>query len=215
MLRAAVGLASAFSVIGSLSTATSAHLTPACRPEHSRTVRENHQLRVYSVSARDGQGRRVWACLLRSGTRTSLGYHSFDYHYEEDVEPIRLNGAIVGWRHWVHDREGWSYRLRVRNMRTGELLHSHDSDIGRDACRDCYSWEASPFVMDRAGSLAWIADGSGEPGVMVRLVYKADLTRRGQVIDRGSSIDPGSLRRDARTISWRHGEGTRTAQFVR
>jgi hypothetical protein len=188
-----------------------------CHPPDSRTVhgKDNGEVRVYRLPDPEAGGPRIWACLRRSGARTSLGHRKFDNSEWEDIGPIRLRGPIVGWLDRGHDREhGW-YRARSRDLARGKLLHAHDADPSDDGCTRClYGWDALRLVMDRAGSIAWTAEGALSNSA-VRHVFKADSDRRGTAIDTDASIDPWSLRRRRRTISWVHGAETRTFRLAR
>jgi len=213
-VRIARFLAVALVVALTSSDAMAAGYERPCSPPRARTLKDNGTVRVYSVPAEYYSGRRVWACLHDGTGRTSLGYRSFDISSQDWVEPIRLQGSIVGWIHQTWGRESASYRVRSKDLATGRVLNAAWGGSGSHGCGRCWwGFEAFRLVMDRAGSIAWTARGSGE-GLSARRVLKAD-NGRGVVIDAGPRIDLGSLERRGRTITWVRGGQIRSARFSR
>jgi hypothetical protein len=194
------------------------HASTHCRPPHSRELKSNDQVRVYAKHAEYG-GRDVFACFLRTGHRHYLGLSRPNPQYVDsydEVSPIVLRGARVAWKYESAYRDGASYYIAVRDMQTEKLLRSSGRTGTQDTCNDdsCHSWEAHGPVVDGRGSIAWIATGSNLYGYRNK-VYKSDVTRHAELIDSGARIAHDSLTRDGRTISWRHGDETRTAVFAR
>jgi hypothetical protein len=188
---------------------------PYCHPRHARTLKANGKVRVYSLPL-PFRGRSVWACLYSSGKRHFLGDHDPGLPTGDDgeaVSPVRLRGALGGWeyRTWDH-YGGGSYKVAVWNARTGKLIHS-TSQSG-DGTADIPAWSSDNFVMDRAGSVAWIAIEDGYTSWTYHM-FESDTTKGARLLDSGTSIDPKSLKRHGEVVSWRNGKETRTARFVR
>ena len=213
---ACVTVTTSFAIL--LGLAAPAHASARCRPPHTQTLKSNDQVRVYDKRDRYG-GRDVYACHYRTGERHYLGlsYPDAQLSYDE-VSPILLRGARVAWKYTSSYRDGSSYYIAVRDMRTNEMLRSSGRAGTSDTCSDsdsCYSWEAYGPVVDRQGSAAWIATGHNGYGSPIHKVYKSDVTRHAELVDSGAQIVHDSLMRDGRTISWRHGDENRTAVFAR
>jgi hypothetical protein len=187
-----------------------------CQRPHTRTLKANEQVRVYDKRTRYGD-RDVYACLYRTGKQHYLGRSRDGPTYGEEVSPIRLHGALVAWKNSEWSISGGGYYLAVRNMRTEKTLRTYRQYGGQDGCYEdaCYSWDAYGPVVDRNGSAAWIATGVNVVGDVRHNVFKSDASRHAELLDYGARIDADSLVRDARTISWRHGDETRTAVFAR
>jgi hypothetical protein len=184
-----------------------------CHPRHAYTMVANRQVRVYAV-VHPYDYRDVFACYRRTGKRFELGTfdpHDVDYPYHVTV---RLSRRMVGWISSYDDRygNGW-YDIYVRDARTHALLH-HARQEGNSEDPGG-SWNADALVMDRAGSIAWIATGSNPDRTYNYEVFKSDTTRAEQTLDSGPEIDPKSLRRDGKTVTWVKGGSTRTARFLR
>jgi hypothetical protein len=129
------------------------------------------------------------------------------------VSPVRLRGALVGWKYadWSHYGSA-GYVVVVRDMATGRTLHR--AEHGGEGSEAFPAWWADNFVMDAAGSVAWIATESPSTSGEYH-VFKSDTTRGAEPLDSGPAIDPKSLRRRGKVIFWRNGNETRTATFVR
>lgn len=183
-----------------------------CHPANARTIKSNDKIRVYSVPGRYG-GRDVWACLYKTGRHRRLGARNLDsLSGGETVWPVRLSGTLVGFDRQDYDHYGGSaYAIAVRDMRTGRLVHGASQAGG--GIGGGTPWEVDDFVMDPAGSVAWIAQATD--GSYVSYVYEADTTKGAQALDSGATVDPKSLRRHGRVVTWLNGGQTRMAQFVR
>jgi hypothetical protein len=184
-----------------------------CRPRHAYTIVADRQVRVYAVV--QPEYRTVFACYRPTGRRIELGSfdpHDVDYPYSVTV---RLSGRLVGSISSYDDKYGnGSYHLVVRDVKTRAVLH-RASQSGSTAYEGEVAWTAFWLVMDRHGSVAWIAEGDGADGSRTYAVFKSDATRGSERLDLGPAIDPNSLRRDGRTVTWRNADQTRTATFER
>ena len=207
---------------------------PPCEPEGSVTLARSHETRVYQIERRRNERATLYTygCHRATGTQVLLA---------SDAEPaalfprpaISLRGPYVGYAVDT-DTEPAEPGGRMTYVEVDDLRpQDPDSEtVGLVA-------SAGPRRVARVGSLkvsprgavAWIAcpaprdnplaaDPSGQckrPGANNR-VYRARLTRAGvtrvELLDRGRSIDPASLRRarDGR-VAWRKGSRTGTAKL--
>jgi hypothetical protein len=186
-----------------------------CDPPHSYTLAANREVRVYAVLLAD-EGRDVWACYRHTGRRFNLGsFEPHDVDYPYDVM-FRLTGRLVGSLASYSDRYGeGDFRVVVRDTKTGAVLHRAHKEGSYTLDPSFPAWYPSRFVMDRAGSVAWTATTDSSDGTRVNYVFKSDTTEWGEQVDAGTDLDPGSLRRHGRMVSWTKGGATRTAQFAR
>ena len=213
MFRAAFTMALATSVL-LVAARAEASSHPVCAPRHSFTVAANREVRVYAVVDHYG-GRTVWACYLRTERRFKLGtFDPHDIDYPDRVK-VRLAGRLVGslTSHRDHYGEG-DLQVVVRDVRTGTILHRAEKQ-GNDLQEGAPAWDPARFVMDRAGSVAWTATATEVDGAQTYYVFESDSTRWAQQADAGPDLDPESLRRHGKTLTWTKGGTTRAAQFVR
>lgn len=186
-----------------------------CDPPGSRTVKSNEQVRVYWVRTTDA-GHDVWACLRRDGTRSRLGFRGETDTRRWGVQPIRLSGTLIGYAAWTYATARpyytGAYRIRVRDLATGRLLHSASANGGY---RSGHMWFSERLVMDRAGSVAWTVTGLARMAPTVQKVLVSDSTPHAVRVDEGEEVKVGSLRRTGRVVSWRHGDETRTVLLSR
>jgi hypothetical protein len=198
-----------------------AQTSRTCNPRGSSTVAENAQVRVYSVPNRYGTGREVRACFYRRGESHELGTRDVGLDGGSYVAPVILTRSIVAWEESFFDHyDNHGYDIRVLNLATHRLLHSA-AQIGDGSGAEQRAWTVRGFVVDRAGSVAWIATGrqkydlsqSYQP--VIYQVFKSDTSRGAQLLDEGTKIGAQSLRRHGKTISWREAGETRSARFMR
>jgi|tagenome__1003787_1003787.scaffolds.fasta_scaffold20882493_2 hypothetical protein len=180
---------------------------PHCRPHRSQTVAQSKAVRVYVLQ------HLVWACDRHSGERYELGVRApRDLDQPSDVR-VRLQGRIVGWVSTSSDRYGnEDYVVKSRDVPTGLTLHEYGN--GGSVMQDPgIGWTVHSFVMDRKGSIAWIATAQDVNGPVNQLVMKEDVSFDAETLDSGPDIGSRSLRRDGRTITWRHGDDQRSAEL--
>jgi hypothetical protein len=184
----------------------------ACDPRHSYTLEANRQVRVYAVVERYGP-HVVWACERQTGRRFRLG--AFDPHDPDFPNHVlvRLSGRLVGSLSSFYDHYGnTDFLVVVRDVSSGAVLHRAHKE-GNDMYGET-GWSPSKLVMDRAGSVAWTAWGF-TTGTVTGYVFKSDTTRWGEMLASGPDIDPKSLRRGGRTLTWNDGGAEQTARFAR
>jgi hypothetical protein len=197
--------------------------SPRCAVRGSTTLRENAQVRVFKLP---GHGKRrnfeVFACSKASGQGTPLGA-AFDGDYPFLGPAIDLNGPIVGHADQQCDSDFCATSIAATDMRDphpsqGNLNGSYG------APKPHHLVKVGSVRVARDGTLIWIAcpqtkrskvDGLSTPSC-VRAGHRDTvwLHFRGkpfQRLDRGRTIDPGSLRLEHGRISWIHGRQRRHA----
>jgi len=182
---------------------------PHCRPHRSRTVVQSRSVRVYVLD------HLVFACHRRSGERYDLGVRApRDLDQPSDVR-VRLQGRIVGWVATSSDRYGnEDYLVKSLDVSTGVTLHEYGN--GGSTMQDPgIGWTAHSLVMDRQGSIAWTATAEDGNGPVNQVVMKEDVSFDAETLDSAPEIDPRSLRRDGRLVTWRHGDEQRSAKLER
>jgi hypothetical protein len=231
----AVVLAALVPALGAAGSASSASpSTPPCEPDGSVTLAQTSTARVYQVERRHGDRATLYTygCLRSTGDSLLLA---------SDAEPsalfprpaISLNGPYVGYAVDTDtDTTGPGGRMTyvevddLRPQQPGQEVAGLVVSAGpRDVAR------VGSLKVSRTGGVAWIAcpapsngslatDPSGSctrPGAFDR-VYRAKLGRNGlarvELLDKGRSIDPHSLRRARHSsVVWRHGKTTFIAKL--
>jgi hypothetical protein len=228
----AVVLAALVPALGAAGTASPA--TPPCEPDGSVTLAQTSVARVYQLERRHGDRATLYTygCLRSTGDQLLLA---------SDAEPsalfprpaISLTGPYVG---YAVDTDtdttspgGRKTYVEVDDLRpqqpgqemAGLVVSAGPRDVAR----------VGSLKVSRTGGVAWIAcpapsngplasDPSGSctrPGAYDR-VYRAKLGRSGlahiELLDKGRSIDPHSLRRAKHaSVVWRHGRTTFIAKL--
>jgi hypothetical protein len=226
------GLALAAAVSSAALAGTSP--TPPCEPDGSVTLAETSTARVYQIE-RTREGRATlytYGCLRSTGSQLLLA---------SDAEPsalfplpaISLVGPYVGYGVDT-DTDTSSPGGRITYVEVDDLRPQQPgqetaglvvSAGPRDVAR------VGSLKVSRSGAVVWIScpaprngplasDPSGSctrPGAHDR-VYRAKLGRGGLVnlalLDKGTSIDPHSLRRARHSsVTWRHGRTTYVAKL--
>lgn len=146
--------------------------------------------RVYRVDPRGGQ-------LIDAPTTTKLAGTTLAYEVSYfDLRP---------------------YRILVRSLRTGKVLHSATSNSQRSA--EGHTGPASRVLVKHNGSVAWttsadcVCEGL-DPAESGWEVHAINRDGRRVMLDSGRELDAGSLRfttRSHRAIAWTNGGETRTA----
>jgi hypothetical protein len=238
MRRALAAVAAvAATVAGAGATALGAGSTaPSDRPceqDGSTTLAQSRVARVYQIERRRGDRATLYTygCLRSTGSQVLLA---------SDAEPaalfpppaISLSGPYVG---YAVDTDtdpaasgGRMTYVEVDDLRpqqpgqevAGLVVSAGPRSVAR----------VGSLKVSRRGSVAWIAcpaprnsplaaDPSGgctRPGAYDR-VYRASLTRDGttrlDLLDKGRTIDPHSLRRVHRGVAWRHAGKSRAAKL--
>jgi hypothetical protein len=178
-----------------------------CRPHRSRTVTQSNPVRVYVLHER------VFACDRHSGERYQLGVRApHDLDAPSDVR-VRLQGRIVGWVSTSSDRYGNEYYL-VKSLDVPKGVTLHEYGNGGSTLQDPgIGWTVHSLVMDRRGSIAWIATANDANGPVNQVVMKEDVSFDAKTLDSAPDIEPRSLRRDGRVVTWRHGDEERSAEL--
>jgi hypothetical protein len=129
---------------------------------------------------------------------------------EGAVGPVRIAGRVAAFASAVCGVDAGQTTVIVRRLSDGEFLHSRAATtrIGVEGHQ-----EVGSLVVKDDGAVAWIAtaDSIGAPRLVRQL---ARVDKRGfRVLDSGPAVAVGSLTLRGPTISWRHGNATRTADL--
>jgi hypothetical protein len=173
-----------------------------CAAGGSRTLVTDRLARVYELPGRAGNDLFVYGCA--GGHRTLLGRASGLLR----VERFRLGGDYVGFARVARGVDVSSSTIEVVDLRSGRRVHQAPAAT---PIRRPESFTAvTALVVDARGAVAWIASQTAIGTAVSYEVHRID--RRGPaLLDGSAAIDPGSLRRNGRTVSWTDRGRRRTA----
>lgn len=182
-----------------------------CSLAGAKTIRANRYVRVFKKTRR-GYGQ-AYGCLRRADRAFRLGIVG-ECQNSDEIRKVEVSGrrAAIG----VFSCSlyaGW-WRLDLVDLRSGkrEFSSSPISPPVDDATYDT----PNRIVVTPDGAVAWTAvrNGAGgiRGGVEVRRRQRG-TTNRAVLLDSGLEIDPESLRRRGRTITWTKAGARRSAQL--
>jgi hypothetical protein len=164
-------------------------------------------------------GNLVYGCLRSKGAIYRLT-HVQEPRVVTKIFSTRWHGRYVAYGELYYGPAGGDdiVLIRVRDLVTGRVIHSAQNGLSSQA------QAIGSMVLKRSGSVAWTTRDYVDwypprPEELQVLALDGRLTDklvRPRALDRGAQIDPKSLR-DAggRTVSWRDGGATRTADLRR
>jgi hypothetical protein len=233
MLR--VGVLVLFAVGASL-----AHAEPGTVPSHAagkrcefrdtQTVAENRRVRVYTVPERNGFGREfaVAACYKPTGKVLPLDFPDLG-SYAFLPPALALRGTIVGYAYQSDcARVGGSCATGVQATDMKHAGTRRDGVAGGIAGpRGDARVKVGSLRVSRGGRLVWIscpeprparprgrrAPNCVRPGARNRVYRLRGKGPELELLDRGRTIDPSSLRLWEGVASWIHGNQRRRARI--
>jgi hypothetical protein len=199
-----VALAACGSSAGQRSSVSQHGPTVACGPASAHTVAAGRLARVYSVGAT------VYGCSNPAGKSYRLG-QTKNCIRTSLVGPVKVAGKLAAYGLESCGVDTGSTQVVVRRLSDGEQLLS-DPAITSALLPESYQSVAS-LVLRGDGAVAWIAAAQSivrhSKGVEV---HKAAKATRG-LLDYGPAIDPRSLTLRGSTLTWKHGQLTRSARL--
>jgi hypothetical protein len=202
----------ALGAAGTRASAARAAGRPPCPPPGAHVLARDRLLRVYSTGT--GLGAGVVACRLRTGTRMTLlpGPGQRPPGLQRGVGGFELAGGLVGYRETQFGIDSGTTRLLIADVGRRRVLRSIAGGSYVDAGL-ILSERVDVFVLTAAGAVAWVTTRR-EHGQLTGVTVSAAPPRgSAAVLDRGTAIDPTSLRLSGATLSWRDGGATRTARM--
>ncbi len=199
-------------------TAFAAHDGSRCAPRSpSTTVLRSRRAWVWQARGSDGSN--VHACLLSTGRPRWLtpdDQGTCSNTGCETVAAVSLAGRYVAYYDsWSVDYDNASGdSLIVLDLRSGKVVLGADTGTGAD-CPGCVGGRVYPSVVRTVlrptASVAW-TNTTDWTGPAVNEVWKTDRGGRRR-LDRGTTVDPNSLRLHGSTITWTDGGSRRTASL--
>lgn len=172
-------------------------------PSGGKTVVKTGTARVWGVTPKSGITR-YYGCAFGIGRVVRLdpaGGQLIAYKPK-----VKLAGAAVAYEAMSFDLK--PYRVYVRSLRTGRVLHSATSN--RRGSAEGHTGPVQRIVLKRNGSVAWttssdcICEGTVPSGYEVHAIGAANGRR---ILDSGADVDPASLALIARgmQVTWMNG----------
>ena len=185
---------------------------PGCTLKRAKTLKANREVRVFRTVPAVGSGT-VYGCRRRAARAYVLGEFG-ECQNNHEIRRVEVAGrrAALGAFECSLDSGAWDVELV--NLATGRLefrAAPFASPLPDSATFD----ELQRVVATSDGALAWTAIRSARGG---RLAIEVRRRMRGSataslLLDYGTNIDPDSLRKRGRTLSWTKLGVTRTAGF--
>jgi hypothetical protein len=171
------------------------------------TVAKKNSSRLYVVERKDGE-QFYFACSAKYGRHVKV----FDDCCDEIGTPSAgFNGdfAVVQYVGYGVDGEA-AGGLEVWNLRTGKSIGAA-ADVERDGISDLE--DASPMLLQADGRLAWIGIASGDKDLGKVVEVRTLVRGKPKTLDRGTGIDPKSLKVSGSTITWTKDGVAKTGAF--
>jgi hypothetical protein len=201
-------VAAALFVCGSAEAATRA----SCTKPRGYVVKTKTREAVIFTNR---HGYKAYGCLYRQGDLVRLSGAVGQYRLAGRYAAYFLRYAEVG--------DITQYRVMVRDLRTGGFRHIEAaySDLPEQRPDDGYTAaRVTNLTLKRNGSVAWLSCFPWDADVSHHCrapqpdleweAWRAD-TRGRKLLDASDEVRVRSLRRDRSTLTWRHGDETRTA----
>ena len=191
-----------------LSGAGGAGATPrSCGPAAARTLAHDSVARLYTPDRTGGPlaSARVYGCTFGSSRIVSLGGGA----RQQYVELPTLGGRFAGYALRQMGVDTGFTRVRVVDLRSG---HGVDDAAATTQVTQPESFtNVTALVLNARGHVAWIGSKSSirTPQATYE-VHKIDAPAAA-LLDSGPQIDPRSLQRHGRQISWVRGGTRRSA----
>jgi hypothetical protein len=195
--------------IGALALAGSAPAAAARCPTNGKTVVRTSTARVWGVTPKS-EITRYYGCAFAVGRVVRLdpkrgqlvGYRP----------KVKIAGTAVAYEAMSFDLQ--PYRVIVRSLRTGKVIHSATSNRQKSA--EGHTGPVQRIVLKRNGSVAWtttsdcVCEGTVPSAYEVHAIGSSGKRR---VLDSGPDVEPASLvlRAGGSRIGWTHGGTARSA----
>jgi hypothetical protein len=178
-------------------------------PSGGKTVVRTSDGRVWGVTPKS-QITRYYGCAFRIGTVIRLDPPRGQLiAYKPKV---RIAGTAVAYEAMSFDLK--PYRVIVRSLRSGRIVHSASSNRSRSA--EGHTGPVMRIVLERSGSVAWttssdcICEETVPSGYEVHAIGRTGGRR---ILDSGKDVDAASLRLIAggTQVTWMNGTTSRSA----
>ncbi len=123
---------------------------------------------------------------------------------------FELAGDILGYSETQFGVDSGTTRVVIADVARRRIIRSIEGGNYVDAGL-ILSEGVDSFVLSSTGAVAWIRSRSEHRQLTDVVVYAAPRVGDASVLDKGTSIDPASLRLSGTTISWVDGGARRTA----
>ena len=215
----ATSLVLAAAVIGAGAIAASAQLSsaksvraPGCTLKRAKTIKANRDVRVFRTVPVAGSGT-VYGCRRRAARAYVLGeFGECQNNHEIRLVEVAGRRAALGAFECSLDSGAWDVELV--NLANGRL--EFRSAPLASPLPDAFTFdELARIVATSDGALAWTATRRArgtQLAVEVRRRMRGTATAS-ILLDSGTDIDPDSLRKRGRTLSWTKAGVRRTATF--
>jgi hypothetical protein len=211
VLAAAVSAAGAVGAWAQLSSARSVR-APGCTLKHAKTIKANRHVRVFRTVPAVGSGT-VYGCRRHAARAYVLGEFG-ECQNNHEIRRVEVAGrrAALGAFECSLDSGAWDVELV--NLATGRL-EFRSAPLAAPLPDSATFDELQRIVATSDGALAWTATRRARG---TRLAVEVRRRMRGTatasvLLDSGTDIDPDSLRKRGRTLSWTKAGVRRTATF--
>lgn len=184
---------------------------PHCSLKGSRTMKANRHVRVFKVTRR-GHGH-AYGCRRGASRAFELGIIG-ECQNNDEVRRVELAGRRAALGIYACALYSSWWRVDLVDLRNGHREFT-SSPIATIAPDDSTHDELARIVATADGAVAWTAARSrrGVPIAVEVRRRRRGTTNQAVLVDSGTAIDPDSLRRRGRTITWTKAGVRRSAQL--
>jgi hypothetical protein len=182
-----------------------------CGDANAKTLLQGRDTRVYKRPLR-GAARPFQLLACTRGAEPTFLDEPRDNVYAFGVPAIAVAGPLVGFAQVALDDEGTGFETNVFLL---DLRSPDEPVAGAPASAAAAAAKVGSVVVRRSGGIAWVACpetdsvpiGRRAPSCVRRgaldRVYRLNAgTKRPQLLDKGRSIDPSSLRSRGSSVTW-------------
>jgi hypothetical protein len=184
---------------------------PHCSLKGSRTMKANRYVRVFKVTKR--RYGHAYGCRRGAPRAFELGIIG-ECQNNDEIRLVELAGrrAVLGIYECALTSSWW--RVDLVDLRNGHREFT-SNPITLLAPDDSTHDELGRIVVTADGAVAWTATRSsrGVPVTVEVRRRRRGTTNQAVLLDSGTGIDPDSLRRRGRTITWTKAGTRRSAQL--
>lgn len=211
VLTAVVAGAGAISAPAQLALAKSVR-APDCTLKRAKTIKANRDVRVFRTVPVAGSGT-VYGC-RRSAARAYVLGEFGECQNNHEIRLVEVAGRRAGLGAFECSLTAGFWNVELVNLGNGRKEFS-SAPIGAPLPDDLTFDTLERIVVASDGALAWTATRSARGA---RLAVEVRRRMRGTasasiLLDSGTDIDPGSLRKRGRTLSWTKAGVRQTATF--
>jgi hypothetical protein len=211
-IATALVLAAAVIAAGAVSAPAKSVRAPGCTLKRAKTIKANRDVRVFRTVPVAGSGT-VYGCRRRAARAYVLGEFG-ECQNNHEIRRVEVAGRRTALGAFECSLDSGAWDVELVNLASGRLEFRSAPLVS--PLPDAFTFdELQRIVATSDGALAWTATRRARGALLaveVRRRMRGTATAS-LLLDSGTDIDPESLRKRGRTLSWTKAGVRRTATF--